>query len=182
MISYPEAKAIVESFPSAVPLRVDDRQIDEYVDCWYFPVDGVGTGGVIVDRADGHANWLGSALGVEDWLWGHRHGFKHDTYDIAITNVVDMERTVDVLARFGFRFPHVDATPVEWFNRERMAAVLKEAEPVIRHQRLGLKIPAFRELGTSAPFRYSLSVTGCTDERCGAVRRRGSESFALSGA
>jgi hypothetical protein len=179
MISYPEAKAIVESFPSATPLRVDDRQVDEYLDCWYFPVGGIGSSGVIVDRSDGHANWLGgTALRFDEWLWGHRHGFKHDTYDIEITKISDVEKTIDVLTRFGFRFPHVDATPVEWFTRDRVSAVLKGDAWVIRHQRLGLLIPAFRDLEKSAPFRYSLRVTGCADEKCSAVRSRDG-AFAL---
>jgi hypothetical protein len=178
MISYRDAKAIVESFPSATPLRVDDRHVDEYLDFWYFPVDGMGSSGVIVDRADGHANWLGSAHGFDDWLWGHRKGFKHDTYDIAITHISDREKAVDLLARFSFRFPHVDATPVDWFTRHRVSVLLEGADPVIPHQRLGLLIPAFREMEKSAPFRYSLNVTGCVDERCRSVRSRES-AFAL---
>jgi hypothetical protein len=47
---------------------------------WLFiPYGGIGCGGWIIDKADGHVNRLGSQFGHDDDFWGHNHGLKHDT-------------------------------------------------------------------------------------------------------
>jgi hypothetical protein len=173
LMSYPDARGIAFSPPWSV--QTEDGEVREYVDCWHFPSLNVGFTGILVAKHDGHVTPLGSALGLDDWLWGFRNGFQHDTYDIVITQAQDAERAVAALGDFAFRYPDVDAKPIEWFNEARLVRVLRKQPRVIRHQRLGLKIPLFRQMAEQAevPFAYELRVTGCQDKNCVAGAARG---------
>ena len=164
MITFEQAQEIVARLYKEPWYKPE--QMSEYRDWWYFPVGYIGSLGVIVDKVDGHFNILGSAFPFEVWLWGHRRGFKHDTYDLVITEVNDYAATEDFISGLGLRYPTVNSSPVAWYDPERVKSELGKAHRVFQDQRLGLKIPLFKEIEGSNYFEYDLVVRSCENEGC----------------
>jgi hypothetical protein len=74
---------------------------------WWFPdaIQHVGSCGIIIDKADGHLNELGSGLGLEEWFYAHELGFRHRSYLFRITGVRNVELTLRLL--WDIRYTHV---------------------------------------------------------------------------
>lgn len=153
----------------------DQKWVEEYSDCWFIPspVDENGYGiigsmGVIIDKADGHINMLGSAFALDDWLWGHQRGFKHDTYDLVITKIHSFEKTLNFLSEISLRYPTVNSKRIAWYNQNQIKTELEKVRPTFSEQRLGLSIPLFREIENANLFEFQLIVRSCENEICSA--------------
>src|SRR5688500_7702789 len=74
---------------------------------WWCPdaLRHIGSIGIIIDKADGHANQLGSGLTLDEWFYAHEHGFRHREYIFRISVVRDIPRTLRLL--WDMRYTHV---------------------------------------------------------------------------
>jgi hypothetical protein len=97
-LSFDEALARARTLESAINLKAV-RETEAY---WVFPVHRVGCCGVVVEKADGHATRLGSSWTLETWLWGYDRGLAtQQPVNFVVTEVVDIDRAVDLLGRLG---------------------------------------------------------------------------------
>lgn len=164
MMTFEQAQEIVDRL--FANYMYDPKYVGEYIDFWYFPVGEIGSLGLVIDKADGHLNILGSAFPLEYWLWGHRRGFKHDTYDLVITKINNFAETVDFIYGIGLHFPTVNSNPTRCYKENQVIEELKKSKPIFEDQRLGLKIPDFREIENAKDFEYELIPRSCENEGC----------------
>ncbi len=85
-------------------LEVDDTRAQEIQSGWFFPYRPadharvpIGTQGVIVNKETGATFGLGSAFPVERDLALYDKGYQFHYYDLVVTGIADMERTLDTL-------------------------------------------------------------------------------------
>jgi len=64
---------------------------------WFFPVRQIGCCGIVVDKATGTVEQLGSAFAIDDWLWGYDHGIRGTHVDFTVTEAFDVEQTLEFL-------------------------------------------------------------------------------------
>ena len=106
MITFDDALQIwLKRFPRTEdwPPPGEIRETDDYW-CIGFDRPMIGIRGMIIDRADGHFNDMGSGLTVDEWLYAHERGFKHWMYVLEVTAVRDTERTLDMFRKMGYRW------------------------------------------------------------------------------
>jgi hypothetical protein len=170
MITFNEAQDIINRLEFNL-WRVRGNvspEVFEYPDWWYFPPKQtiIGSCGIVIDKADGHYNVLGSAFHPELWLWGHARGFKHDTYDLIITEIRDRNAAEKFIRALNLRYPTVNAPYVRWYQPQQIALELSQPTPTFQDQRLGLKIPMFKEAEATGYFSYELVVRSCENYGC----------------
>ena len=84
-------------------LLPDDENVIEIENGWFFPWKVLGddemwgSNGVIINKVSGACFHLGSAYPVERDLAAYSAGYTRTAYDLCITNIVDLEKTVDLL-------------------------------------------------------------------------------------
>jgi hypothetical protein len=85
-------------------LEVDDTHAREIQSGWFFPyrpADSarvpLGTHGVIVNKETGATFGLGSAFPIERDLALYDKGYQFHHYDLVVTRIADIERTLDTL-------------------------------------------------------------------------------------
>jgi hypothetical protein len=83
-------------------LELDDSRVQELAEGWFFPFRAVaepvfGSQGVVINKATGAVFHLGSAFPAERDLELYDKGYQFARYDLVITTVSDLERTLDVL-------------------------------------------------------------------------------------
>lgn len=166
MITIEQAQEIAKSlytYSEDLPISVTD-----YEDCWLINVGfRIGSGGIFVDKADGHFSEIGSVYPLDIWLWGCQNGFKHDTYDLVITKINDYEATVEFILSLGLRYPTVNSKPIAWYRqRVQVEKELNQTRPTFQDQRLGLKIPYFKEIESANFLKYELTVRRCQNKNC----------------
>lgn len=62
----------------------------------------IGSGGIIIDKTDGHVHLLGSVLPLEEWLYAHDHGFRHREYAFRISAIRNVDRTFHLLRKMRY--------------------------------------------------------------------------------
>jgi hypothetical protein len=86
-------------------LEIDDSRTRELRTGWFFPYRStggspvLGTNGLVVNKSTGSIFYLGSAFPVERDLVLYDKGYQFAHYDLVITTIADMERTLDTLEK-----------------------------------------------------------------------------------
>jgi hypothetical protein len=105
MLDQATARQIVEGqLPDG--LAIADDRIVELRSGWFFPYRATGapmagSQGAIVNKANGRVFRLGSAFPVERDLVLYDKGYQSERYDLVITSIADLERTMDALEDLG---------------------------------------------------------------------------------
>jgi hypothetical protein len=103
MLDQVAAREIAErQVPDSLAIA-DDRVLELQLG-WFFPYrsatsgpPAAGSHGVIVNKTTGKVFRLGSAFPVERDLALYDKGYQSERYDLVITSIADLERTLDVL-------------------------------------------------------------------------------------
>jgi hypothetical protein len=88
-------------------LAIDEGRVRELRTGWLFPYRSatggavVGSNGVIVNKLTGKAVRLGSAFPMDRDAAMYERGYCFERYDLVVTGVRDMERTIDALQNVG---------------------------------------------------------------------------------
>jgi len=111
---------------------------------WYVPFCWIGCAGFIVKKDDLYVNWLGSALSLEQCIWGHEHGIYCDLVDFTFSP----ETRRDLVERVVSRFKHTDPNekgeiPDEsvWYYRPNIPAAVARQFPTFRRHFVWFAIP-----------------------------------------
>lgn len=64
--------------------------------------------GLLMDKSDGHMNWLGSGLDWETWIYTHRCGFSHKHYIWHIYAIHNPDKLVTLLRRLRYNVLALD--------------------------------------------------------------------------
>lgn len=113
MITREQASAIWNAAP---PLAWPDRtpishaEPIDYGTFWHLAYkDGaVGSMGLLIDKADGHMNWLGSGLGLDTWIYAHRCGFRHKSYVWHIHAIRHPDKLATLLRKLRYSVRDLD--------------------------------------------------------------------------
>jgi len=92
-ISFEEARSRAADVGFPI-VDEEGRVSDEW---WFFRVRQIGCYGIVVDKRTGELVQLGSAHTLEDWLWAYEQGIRGDLVDFTITEVFDIDATVEFL-------------------------------------------------------------------------------------
>ncbi len=103
----------------------------DFGDFWFvgFESGVVGSMGLLVDKSDGHMNWLGSAYGWNTWLYAHRCGFTHKAYRWSISEIRDPDRLRKLLVRLRFDVEAIDLSrgslelPFTWIGYNELPEI-----------------------------------------------------------
>ena len=122
----------------------------------------VGSGGFIVERADGRIFEFGSAYSVEQWLANYEKGFKYDGYDLTVLAVFDTEVAIGLLARLDMRY----VVPEEhdgtvWviprpYKRDRLRDMLGRLPCTFADQMFWHRVDVFDQINASGCCKYEL--------------------------
>jgi hypothetical protein len=83
-------------------LAIADDCVVELRSGWFFPYRSIrgpvlGSRGVIINKTTGNVFRLGSAFSLERDLVLYEKGYQSERYDLVITSIADLERTLDAL-------------------------------------------------------------------------------------
>jgi hypothetical protein len=123
----------------------------------------VGSGGFIVERADGRVFEFGSAYSTEQWIANYERGFKYHSYDLTISAVFEPDTAVRLLERLDMTYviPENDDGTV-WviprrFTREQLRQQLGLLPCAFAGQRFWHRVDVFDEIDASRCCKYKLS-------------------------
>ena len=154
MITFEEAQAAVAHYAKAsgaVWFDHDEFKTRERPEYWYFPYCFIGSSGLIVCKSSGRVTPLGSALRLEDWLWGYERHFLADDVTLRLLAVHDLGRTLSVL-NASVSAPFRRRYEIHNWLRSQLQTLPVE----FRNQSLALAIPRFREAERSGWFDFQL--------------------------
>ncbi len=85
-------------------------------DGWWIGHKGnvIGSGEVIVDKADGHVHRLGSSMGQKTWMHAHRCGFRHKKYLLTISAIRMEDAARRLLSALGYDTSSLSLTDLPW--------------------------------------------------------------------
>ncbi|HEX3356726.1 MAG TPA: YrhB domain-containing protein [Tepidisphaeraceae bacterium] len=116
MISFDQAKQIALQKIGPECGLIEDSTIEKPYG-WYFMYQSkeflrtgdhrhmlLGSGGFIVEKENARIFKFGSAFSLEENFSAYEYGLKYDRYDLTITSIRDLERTLDFLLRLKLHF------------------------------------------------------------------------------
>src|ERR1041385_6267284 len=104
-------------------LRYDHAKVIENERWWFIPCGWIGCAGCIVNKSDGYVDLLGSALSLEDCIWGHDRGLVVDLVDFSFAPDTDLSLVAKLLQRFKHtRFNPSGQQPKEpvWYRESEI--------------------------------------------------------------
>lgn len=136
MITKEQASAIWNtspplSWPDNTPIAHAEPL--DYGNFWHlaYKDDVVGSMGVLIDKADGHMNWLGSGLSLDTWIYAHRCGFSHKRYVWHIQKIQEPDRLATLLRKLRYNVFGLELTdaPLQlsfsWRGYERLEDIAR---------------------------------------------------------
>lgn len=151
MITYEQARILVDQYARTAAARWFDRDVIEKDTYWYFPVGYGGSCGVVVAEETGTITTLGSAFGVDDWLWGYENKFLCESVTLRVLTITDFEQCLQVLqssvtGAFRWRYE------LRNWLKQRLASLPAE----FPSQDLALRIPDYRAALEKGWFTFEL--------------------------
>jgi len=158
---------------------VDLADIQERETLWYIPfkeahpnseeiLEGA-YNGLIVDKASQDYFQPGSALELEEWMYGFTIGLRGGRYDLLIDKVNDYRASLDMLLKLGLSYVKIEMEGgTEWkipknFNRKEIKRRLDRLPCVFKNQAFTFSIKEFKEIRNSGIFTYKLLKSENTD-------------------
>jgi len=174
VITFEEAKQIALNKIGPNCALFEDRIIEKPYG-WYFCFQSkayfasgnwkdalVGSGGFIVERADGRIFEFGSAYTLERNLAAYEAGFKFYSQDLTITAVSDMKQTVSLLHKLDMVYviPKLEHGVV-WkiprtFTRAQIRSFLSSLPHVFSAQNFYFRTEVFGEIDAAGCCKYTL--------------------------
>ncbi|EDY16820.1 hypothetical protein CfE428DRAFT_5629 [Chthoniobacter flavus Ellin428] len=139
------SRLIAEHFQGQ--LHYDASEVMETDRWWYIPFRWVGCASIIVNKDDLYVNWLGSAIKLQDCIWGHDRGVYCDWVDFTFATDTDMNVVRRLIRRFQHMCPRANETkrlePV-WYRESEIASAVATQFPVFRRHFAWFAIPELR--------------------------------------
>lgn len=183
MTNKQEAISITESF-----LKSNDTyqgytiDLDNILDketLWYIPFKELNPdpnnflvgayNGIIVDKNSTDFFQPGSALDLEEWMYGFRIGLRGKRYDLCIVKVNDYRATLEMLDKLRLTYVKIEIEGgTEWkipqdFKRKEIKKRLDKMPCVFKNQAFTFSINEFKEIRNERMFEYKLLSTENTD-------------------
>lgn len=128
-------------------IQYDSSGVVESPTWIYVPCGWIGCKGCIVSKADGYVNWLGSALKLDDCLWGHERGLFHDLVDFELAPQTSLDLVARLLDRFKHMHPNsrgkLPEEPV-WYRDSEIAEAVSKQFPFFKRHFVWFGIPEIR--------------------------------------
>lgn len=121
--------------------------------------------GLIVDKESNDYFQPGSALRLDDWIYGFKIGLRGKRYDLLIKKINKYDETLDVLSILGLTYVRIEFEGgVEWkipkqFNRQDIKKRIEKLPCVFKNQSFTFCIEKFKKIRNMRLFDYDLLVT-----------------------
>jgi hypothetical protein len=129
---------------------------------WYVPYAWIGCRGFIVSLDSGYVNWLGSALSLRDFFWGHEHGIVCDLVDFTFAPGTAMALAARLLERFKHMHPNARGVlpnePV-CYRESEISAALSNQFPIFKRHFVWFAIPDLFHACENEGLRFSCSLS-----------------------
>jgi|SRR5438445_7193082 len=169
MLSQAAARELALRAKDTPPtLEIDDSRARELRTGWFFPYRStvgssvLGTRGLVVNKGTGSIFYLGSAFPVERDLALYDKGYQFAVYDLVITMIADVERTLDTLEKLELSIvePKYEYGVV-WriprlLRRDELRARLKSLPHVFGAVHLYFRADVLEEARGGSAFRFEL--------------------------
>lgn len=160
---------------------VDDEGIIERETLWYVPFNELNTttnqmlvgayNGLIVDKNSNDFMQPGSALGLEEWMYGFKIGLRGGRYDLLIHKVIDYTATIDMLEKLGLTYVKIEVSGgTEWkipkhFRRKEIKKRLAKLPCSFKNQSFTFSVKEFKQIRNERIFEYKLLKTENLDPK-----------------
>lgn len=174
MISYEDAKRIALAKVGPDCALIESATIEKPYG-WYFLGQSrayletgdmahmlVGSGGFVVERANGRVFEFGSAYPLEQWIANYERGFKYDRYDLHIVAVSSMSVSIDLLLRLDMRFVVPEnVNGAVWriprsYTREQLRTALSQLPCTFADQAFWDRVHVFDKIDVSGCCEYEI--------------------------
>jgi hypothetical protein len=172
-------KSFLEKNEIYIDYVVDSSNILERESLWYIPFKELNPdsntflvgayNGIIVDKSSSDFLQPGSALSLEEWIYGFEIGIRGKRYDLIIDKVVDYRKTLDILSKIGLKFVEIKVeNGTEWkipkdFKRKEIKRRLDKLPCEFKNQSFTYSIGEFKKIRNEQIFEYRLEITENTD-------------------
>lgn len=154
---------------------VDKENIIEREPLWYIPFKELNPepnnflvgafNGLIVDKKSNDYLQPGSALALEEWMYGFKIGLRGERYDLIIEKINDYRETLDMLDRLRLTYVKIENEGgTEWkipkdFRRKEIKKRLYKLPCVFKNQSFTFLISEFKQIRNQRMFEYKLLKT-----------------------
>ena len=179
MTSRKEAISITESFIRNSEVYnnyiIDSANIIEQETLWYIPFKELNPNpdnflvgaynGLIVDKSSTDYLQPGSALNLEEWMYGFKIGLRGERYDLHIEKVIDLNATLEILNKLRLSYVEIEVEAgVEWkipknFKRKEIKKRLEKLPCVFMNQAFTYSINEFKQIINEQLFKFKLLKT-----------------------
>ncbi|WP_026754454.1 hypothetical protein [Sediminibacter sp. Hel_I_10] len=158
---------------------VDFSNILERESLWYIPFKKIipdpnnllvgAYNGILVDKESSDFLQPGSALSLEEWIYGFEIGIRGGRYDLIIEKVIDYITTLEILEKIGLDYVEIEIeNGTEWkipknFKRKEIKKRLDKLPCKFKNQAFTYSINEFKKIRNERIFEYSLKKTENTD-------------------
>ena len=179
MTNRQEAISITESFLKSndtyIGYSIDIENIIDKETLWYIPfkelnpdpnVFLVGAyNGIIIDKQSRDYFQPGSALNLEEWMYGFRIGLRGKRYDLCIEKVNNYRAALEILDKLDLTYVKIEIEDgTEWkipktFKRKEVKKRLDKMPCVFKNQDFTFSIDIFKQIRNERIFEYELLKT-----------------------
>ncbi|WP_299555495.1 hypothetical protein [Seonamhaeicola sp.] len=158
---------------------VDSFNILERESLWYIPFKELNPdpnnflvgayNGIIVDKSSSDFLQPGSALSLDEWIYGFEIGIRGKRYDLIIEKIIDYQKTLDILSKIGLNYVEIEVeNGTEWkipkdFKRKEIKKRLDKLPCKFKNQSFTYSIDEFKKIRNEQIFEYKLETTENTD-------------------
>ena len=192
MLSFDEAKQIALGRIGPQCVLIESATLEKPYG-WYFRAEtrafietgdpkqrGIGSGGFIVEKADGRVFEFGSAFPVDRWVANYEKGFKYYRYDLTILAVSDLVTAIGLLLQLSMQ--HVipeEAVGTVWvipqpYTVDDIRKMLTQLPCTFTNQAFWHRVDVFDDIAASGSCQYELRESLKSSAPRGAAAERGS--------
>ena len=160
---------------------VDSTKIMERESLWYVPFKELNPNsneilvgaynGLIVDKKSSEFMQPGSALDLEEWIYGFKIGLRGGRYDLLIDKINDYKGTLDILDKLRLKYVKMEIDDgTEWkipkdFKRKDIEKRLDKLPCLFKNQLFTFSIDVFRQIRNEEVFEYNLLKSESADSK-----------------
>lgn len=154
---------------------LEESALRELANGWYFAFQTrayletgdedeklIGNAGFVVSKEDGRIFDFSSAFSLERSIAFYEAGFRFETYDLTVTGIHDLERTVALFLKLKLRrMPNQVTGALLWeppknYERDDLAAALDSLPATFRKQNLTFAAEVFQQIDADRCCDYEL--------------------------
>jgi hypothetical protein len=192
MLSFDEAKQIALEKIGPQCILIESATLEKPYG-WYFRAESraffetadpkqkaIGSGGFIVDKADGRVFEFGSGFPLEKWIANYEKGFKYHRYDLTISAVSDLVTAIELLHQLGMQYVVPEAANgTVWvipqlYTPDEIRKMLAHLPCTFADQGFWNRVDVFDDIAASGSCEYELRESLKSSTELGGAVERGS--------